>query len=66
MHNPLAGGAEIYFQEIFRRLVERGHEVAQLAERFPGSDETETIDGIKVRRPTHRRIAGARARSAGR
>lgn len=50
MHNPLAGGAEIYFQEVFRRLVERGHEVTQLAERYPGSDQTETIDGIKVLR----------------
>jgi glycosyltransferase involved in cell wall biosynthesis len=50
MHNPLAGGAEIYLREIFRRLVERGHEVTQLAERYPGSSETETIDGIKVLR----------------
>jgi glycosyltransferase involved in cell wall biosynthesis len=46
--NPLAGGAEIYFQEIFRRLVTRGHEVTQLAERYPGSDAEETIDGIRV------------------
>jgi len=50
MYNPLAGGAEIYLQEIFRRLVGRGHEVTQLAERYPGSEETETIDGIKVLR----------------
>ncbi|MFO7638309.1 MAG: glycosyltransferase family 4 protein [bacterium] len=48
--NPLAGGAEIYFQEIFRRLAARGHEVIQLAERFPGSAETETLDGVQVRR----------------
>ena len=48
MKNPLAGGAEVYMQEIFRRIVSQGHEVTQLAVRFPGSTETETIDGIKV------------------
>ncbi len=48
--NPLAGGAEIYFQEIFRRLVERGHEVTQLAERFKGSEPEEVIDSIRVLR----------------
>ncbi|MBN2536685.1 glycosyltransferase family 4 protein [candidate division WOR-3 bacterium] len=53
--NPLAGGAEIYLQEIFRRLVERGHEVCQLAERYPGSAPEETLDGIRVIR-----VGGAR------
>ena len=48
--NPLAGGAEIYFQEIFRRLVERGHEVTQLAVRFDGSEPEDVIDGISVLR----------------
>jgi glycosyltransferase involved in cell wall biosynthesis len=48
IRNPLAGGAEIYMQEIFRRLVERGHDVSQLAERFPGADPEETLDGIRV------------------
>lgn len=48
--NPLAGGAEIYFQEIFRRLVARGHAVTQLAARFPGAAPAETLDGIRVRR----------------
>lgn len=46
--NPLAGGAEIYLQETFRRLVARGHVVTQLAERFAGSAEEELIDGIRV------------------
>lgn len=50
IRNPQAGGAEIYFQEIFRRLAARGHEVTQLAERFPGSAETETLERIRVRR----------------
>ncbi len=48
--NPLAGGAEIYFQEIFRRLVLRGHSVTLLCERFAGSLPEETIDGISIRR----------------
>ena len=48
VRNPLAGGAEIYFQEIFRRLVRRGHDVTQLAERYPGSGPEEAIDGIRV------------------
>jgi glycosyltransferase involved in cell wall biosynthesis len=46
--NPLAGGAEVYLQEIFRRIVARGHGVTQLAVRFPGASETESIDGIRV------------------
>ncbi|MEO0077706.1 MAG: glycosyltransferase family 4 protein [candidate division WOR-3 bacterium] len=46
--NPLAGGAEIYFQEIFKRLVQRGHQVTLLAERFAGSKPEETIDGIRT------------------
>lgn len=46
--NPLAGGAEIYFQEIFSRLVRRGYEVTLLAERFAGSMPEETIDGIRI------------------
>lgn len=46
--NPLAGGAEVYLQEVFRRIVSRGHAVTQLAVRFPGSSETEAIDGIQV------------------
>jgi glycosyltransferase involved in cell wall biosynthesis len=46
--NPLAGGAEIYFQEIFSRLVRRGHSVTLVAERFPGSAADEFIEGIRT------------------
>jgi glycosyltransferase involved in cell wall biosynthesis len=48
--NPLAGGAEIYFQEVFSRLVNRGHHVTLLSERFPGSQPEEEIEGIRVMR----------------
>ncbi|MCX7785793.1 MAG: glycosyltransferase family 4 protein, partial [candidate division WOR-3 bacterium] len=46
--NPLAGGAEIYFQEIFKRIVKVGHSVTQLAVKFEGAQEQEIIDGIKI------------------
>jgi glycosyltransferase involved in cell wall biosynthesis len=46
--NPLAGGAEVYFQEIFSRLVCRGHQVTLLSERFPGSQPEEAIEGVRV------------------
>jgi glycosyltransferase involved in cell wall biosynthesis len=50
IRNPLAGGAEIYCQEIFRRLAARGHSVTQVAERFDGSAEHEMLDGVRVLR----------------
>ena len=46
--NPLAGGAEVYLQEIFSRLVSRGHHVILLSERFAGSEPEDMIEGIRV------------------
>ncbi len=46
--NPLAGGAEVYLQEIFSRLAGRGHQATLFCERFPGSEPEDTIDGIRV------------------
>lgn len=46
--NPLAGGAEIYAYEIFRRI--KDYEITYLAERFPESKEEEEIEGIKILR----------------
>lgn len=46
--NPLAGGAEVYFQEIFSRLARRGHDVVLLCERFAGSAAEDEIEGIRV------------------
>ncbi len=46
--NPLAGGAEVYFQEIFSRLVAHGHHVTLLCERFPGSEAEENLGGIRT------------------
>jgi glycosyltransferase involved in cell wall biosynthesis len=46
--NPLAGGAEVYLQEVFARLVSRGHHVTLLSERFAGSEPEDVIEGIRV------------------
>jgi len=46
--NPLAGGAEVYFQETFSRLVSRGHHVTLLSERFAGSQPEDVVEGIRV------------------
>jgi glycosyltransferase involved in cell wall biosynthesis len=46
--NPLAGGAEVYLQEIFSRLVNRGHHVTLLSERFAGSQPDDMVEGIRI------------------
>jgi glycosyltransferase involved in cell wall biosynthesis len=46
--HPQAGGAEVHLAEVGKRLVQKGCEVTLLSEKFPGSDRTETIDGIRV------------------
>lgn len=48
--NPQAGGAEVHFFEIFRRLVARGHAVTLVASGWPGAEPRTSIDGIDVRR----------------
>jgi len=46
--NPLGGGAEYYFQEIFSRLVGRGHQVTLFCERFAGSAPEDVIEGVRT------------------
>lgn len=48
IRNPLGGGAEVHFHEIFKRIAARGHEVTLYCSSFPGSPSTEIIDGIRV------------------
>ena len=48
--NPQAGGAELHFFELFRRLVRRGHRVTLMTSGFPGAAPRAAIDGIEVRR----------------
>jgi glycosyltransferase involved in cell wall biosynthesis len=46
--NPSAGGAEVHFQEIFKRIVHLGHRVTLCCCSFPGALQRETIDGIEI------------------
>jgi glycosyltransferase involved in cell wall biosynthesis len=46
MQHPQAGGAEVHYHEIFRRIVARGHTVYLLTTRFPGSAVVDEQDGI--------------------
>jgi glycosyltransferase involved in cell wall biosynthesis len=53
--NPNLGGAEVNFQEIFKRLVRRGHEVTLLCSRHDYSfSEEEWVDGIRIIRRGNR------------
>ena len=62
--NPQAGGAEIHFFEIFRRLVERGHEVTLVASGWKGAAPTAVIDGLQVHRFGGRHSFALRGRRA--
>lgn len=46
--NPEAGGAELYFHEIFKRLNTRDYEVTVLAHRVKGFPDEEVIDGMRT------------------
>lgn len=46
--NPQAGGAELHFFEIFRRLVDRGHGVRLVTSGFRGAEPRVMLDGIEV------------------
>jgi glycosyltransferase involved in cell wall biosynthesis len=46
--NPEAGGAEIYYHELFRRLAGMEFDITVLSHNFPGAPHRETIDGINV------------------
>jgi len=55
IRNPNTGGAEVNFQEIFKRLVKRGHEVTLLCSRYDDTfPEEEWIDGIRILRRGNR------------
>lgn len=51
IHNPEAGGAEVYYHEIFKRIVGQGkYSVTVLSHAFDKGLSDETIDGIRVLR----------------
>ena len=54
--NPLGGGAEVHFHEIFKRIAGRGHSVTLYSCTFPESTTEEDIDGIRVIREGSREL----------
>ncbi len=48
IQNPEAGGAELYFHEIFKRLNQRGYDVTVLAHRVKNLPHEEIIDGMRT------------------
>lgn len=50
LRNPQAGGAEVHLQEIFGRLVQRGHQVSLLCSGWPGASAGDRVNGIEVHR----------------
>lgn len=49
--HPRAGGAEVYTEEVARRLVERGHDVTLFSGSYEGAEEDEVVGGVRrVRR----------------
>jgi glycosyltransferase involved in cell wall biosynthesis len=46
--HPFRGGIEQRMYDSCRLLAERGHDVTVLTGRLPGTDEEETVDGIRI------------------
>jgi glycosyltransferase involved in cell wall biosynthesis len=46
--HPLAGGAEVFTEEVARALVARGHSVTLIAAAVPGRPAFETVQGVDV------------------
>ena len=54
--NPFAGGAEVHFHEIFKRIAAKGHKVTLLCCSFKDAPAEENIDGIRVIRAGQRNL----------
>ena len=48
--NPQAGGAEIHLQNVFGRLVKKGHSVTLVTSGWPGCESRARVDGIEIHR----------------
>ena len=46
--NPDGGGAEVHLHEIFKRVAAKGHRVTLLCCSYPGAEQEETLDGIRI------------------
>lgn len=48
-HNPEAGGAEVYYHEIFKRIARQGrYAITVLTHAYPGAPAEEDMDGLRV------------------
>ena len=48
--NPEAGGAELYFHELFKRINGNGYDITVLAHKVPGLPAEEVVDGMRTLR----------------
>jgi glycosyltransferase involved in cell wall biosynthesis len=48
LSHPLAGGAEVFTEEVARELVRRGHAVTIFAAAVAGRPEQETVEGVEI------------------
>jgi len=62
--NPQAGGAEVHFFEIFRRLVTRGHRVRLVTSGWSEAPTEAVVEGLSVRRVGGRHSFALRGRRA--
>jgi glycosyltransferase involved in cell wall biosynthesis len=46
--HPLAGGAEVFTEEVGQSLVQRGHEITLFASTVAGQPDREQVDGIEI------------------
>ena len=60
--HPLAGGAEVISGEIMDRLVRDGHAVQLITVRYPGSSDSDLINGVRIIRTGNRYSVYLRAR----
>lgn len=54
--NPLSGGAEVHFQEIFSRIARAGHRVTLCCSAYRGAPSRETIGGVDILRAGRREV----------
>ena len=54
--NPLGGGAEVHFHEIFKRIAAQGHLVTLLCCKYKNCKTEEIIDGIRIIRKGSRNL----------
>lgn len=64
LQNPDAGGAEIHFFEIFKRIVAEGHQVTLVTSGWPEAHPAATVEGIEVRRYGGRHTFALKGRGA--